>query len=111
MSLIESTARFFMAVKAAREIRKQIELLGLDTLKNLVENETSIVESYLGACSAEDKAKVREMLSRLSEMGITPEMVWTETTRKIPEIAPIMEGKQAYIQSELQKLDIFLKQG
>jgi hypothetical protein len=43
-------------------------------------------------------------------MGITPDMILTELARQIPEIVPIMESKQDYMNSELQKLEQFLKQ-
>ncbi|GAJ24538.1 unnamed protein product, partial [marine sediment metagenome] len=37
MSLLESTARHFLMIKAAREIKAEIEMVGLDNLKVLAE--------------------------------------------------------------------------
>lgn len=105
------SARNFMMVKAAREIRQEIEKAGLDNLKTLADAGISIVGTYLNSCSPQDKARYRRDLNALFQMGVTPEMLLSEVTRQMPLLAPIMEGKEAYKKSEVEKLTLFLKEG
>ena len=111
MSFTERAARNFLAIKAAREIGKEIEKAGLDNLKVLAAADISIVGTYLNACSPEEKATYRRDLNLLAQMGVTADMILTEVARQIPELAPIMEGKEAYKKNEIQKLEQFLKEG
>ena len=110
-SFMARSARNFMTIKAARLFRQEIEKAGLDTLKTLADAGVSIVGTYLNGCSPEEKARLKRDLNALLQMGITPDMVLTELGRQNPELAPIIESKQAYKQSEIQNLERFLKEG
>jgi len=110
MTFMERSARYFLVIKAAKEFKREIEQAGLDNLKILANAGKSIVGTYLNSCSPKEKARIRRDFNTLSQMGITPDMILTELARQIPEIVPIMESKQDYMNSELQKLEQFLKQ-
>ena len=97
--------------KAAKEFKKEIEKAGLNTLKTLAEADVSIVGTYLNGCSPQEKKRRRQELTILLQMGVTPEMLLEELARQIPEIAPIMEGKEGYKTTEIQNLERFLKEG
>ena len=103
------SARNFMMIKAAREIRKEIEKAGLDNLKILAERGISIVGTYLNGCSPQEKAIYRRDLGALLKMGVTPDMLLTEIARQMPEISPIMKDKEGYKKAEEEKLLSFLK--
>ncbi|GAI64723.1 unnamed protein product, partial [marine sediment metagenome] len=47
----------------------------------------------------------------LLQMGITADMVFTELVRQLPEIAPIIDEREDYKNSEIQKIEAFLKEG
>ena len=111
MSFMERSARRFVLIKAARELKKEIEKAGLDNLKILAEAGTSIVGTYLNGCSPQEKARYRGNLNALSQLGVTPEMLFSELTRQMPELSPIIEGKADYKKSEIEKLTLFLKEG
>lgn len=111
MSFMERSAQHFLAIKAAKEIKKEIEKAGLDNLKTLANAGISIVGTYLNGCSTEGKAKKRGELSALVQMGITPDMVLSELTRQMPELAPIIDGKEGYKRGEIEKLTMFLREG
>ena len=108
-SFTERTARHFMVIKAAKSIKKEIEKAGMDNLKILAENGVSIVGTYLQGCSPKEKAELRRGFNSLISFGITVEMVLDEITRQMPELAPIMTGKEGYKKAELQKVSEFLK--
>jgi len=108
-SFTERTARHFMTIRAAKGIKKEIEKAGMDNLKILAENGVSVVGTYLQGCSPKEKAELRRDFNGLLAMGITPEMVLDELTRQIPELAPIMAGKEGFKKAELQKVSKFLK--
>lgn len=110
-SLKGRTLKRLALIKAVREIRKEIEQAGLDTLKELADLDISIVETYLKSRSTQGKAKLRWELNALLGMGVTADMLLTELARQLPEIAPIMEGKEGYKQGEIQNLERFLKEG
>ena len=110
-SFTARTAKHFMLIKAARQIKQEIEKAGLDNLKILAENGRSIVGTYLNDCSAQEKATYRRDLNALLQMGITPDMLLTELARQMPEIQPIMQGREDYRQSELRNLERFMKEG
>ena len=97
--------------KAAKEFKKEIEKAGLDNLKILADAGTSIVGTYLNGCSPQEKASYRRDLNALFQMGITADMILTELVRQMPELAPIMQGRDDYKQSEIQHLEKFLKEG
>ena len=109
MSFLESTARHFVIIRAVREIKAEIEKMGLDNLKVLAEAGYDIADTYLKACSAEGIAESKRKFQQLLQMGITADMIITELTRQMPEIVPIMEEHEGYIKKELEKLISFLQ--
>ncbi len=110
-SFMARSARNFMTIKAAREIGKEIEKAGLDNLKILADAGRSIVGTYLDGCSPSEKTRIRRDLNALLQLGATPDMVLTEIARQMPVLAPIIESKQDYKETELQNLERFLKEG
>ena len=111
MTLFSSrVAHHFMVIKAARFFRQELEKAGLDNLKILADAGRSIVGTYLNGCSPQERAKISSGPGALLQMGVTPDMVFEEITRQMPELAPIMEGKEGYKKSEIQKLEQFLRE-
>jgi len=110
-SFMKDTARHFVLIKAAREIGKEIEKAGLDNLQNLADAGVSIVGTYLYGCSSQEKIRIRRELNTLLQMKVTPEMIFSELTRQIPQLSPIMGKRENYKQGELQKLKQFLQDG
>lgn len=110
-SFMGRSARHFFVIKAARQIRQEMEKAGLETLKTLANAGTSIVSTYLQGCSPQEKATYRRDLNTLLSMGVTVDMILTELAGQMPEIAPIMESKQDYKKTELRELERFLKGG
>ena len=110
-SFMARSAKHFVLIKAARQIRQEIEKAGLDNLKFLAEAGKSIVGTYLQGCSPQEKAAYRRDLNALLQMEITIDEVLEEVTRQMPEIAPIIESKQGYKETELRELQRFLKEG
>ena len=109
MTFTSRVAQHFVVIKAARQIRQEIEKAGLDNLKILAEAGKSIVGTYLNGCSAPEKATYRRDLNALFQMGVTPDMLLGEVTRQMPILAPIIEGKEGYKKAEEEKLLSFLK--
>lgn len=107
-SFMKRSARYFLAIKAAKEIKKEIEKAGIDNLKTLANAGISIVGTYLNGCSPGEKATYRRELNTLLQMGITADMILEEIVRQMPQLAPEMEGKQDYKRSETQRLERFL---
>jgi len=110
-SLLNRTAKHFLATKAARQLKEDVEKAGLDDLKILADAGKSIVGIYLEGCSPEEQKKLRRDGNTLHQLGVTPEMILTELAKLMPELQPIMEGKDDYKKSELQNLEQFLKEG
>ena len=108
-SFMERSARNFLLIKATRQIRQEIEKAGLDNLKILANSGISILETYFNGCSPQEKAAYRRDLNALFQMGVTPDMLLGEVTKQMPEIAPIIEGKEGYKKAEVEKLLSFLK--
>jgi len=104
-------AKHFLVIKAAKEIKKEIEKAGLDNLQVLADRGVSIVGTYFNACSSQEKATYKRDLNALLQMKITPDMLLEEIARQMPELAAIMEGKEDYKASEIQNLEQFLKGG
>ena len=108
-------ARHFLVInatkKAAKEFKQEIEKAGLDNLKILAEAGVSIVGTYLNGCSPQEKKKRRQELTILLQVGVTPDMLLEELARQMPELAPIMQGRDGYRKSELQNLERFLREG
>ena len=109
MSFMQRSAMLFLVIKAAREIRKDIEQVGLENLKILADAGVSIVGTYLNGCSPQEKARKKRDLNALLQLGVTPDMVLAELARQMPEIASILEGRECYKKSEIQNLEFFLK--
>lgn len=108
-SFMRRSARQFMLIRAAREIRQEIEKAGLDNLKALADTGQSIVGTYLNGCSPQEKARVKRDFNTLLQMEITIEMVLDEVTRQNPDLGLIMEAKEDYKKTETQNLQRFLK--
>lgn len=108
-SFMKRSVKHFLLIKAAREIRQDIEEAGLENLKALAEANISIVGTYLNGCSPQDKERHRRDLNALLQMGVTLDMLLDEVVRPMPEIAPIIESKQGYRKTEIQNLLSFLK--
>ena len=104
-------AKHFVVIKAAKEFKKEIEKAGLDSLKTLADAGVSIVGTYLNGCSPQEKKIRRQELAMLLQIGVTPDMLLEEVARQMPELAPIMQGKEDYRKSEIQNLEKFLKEG
>lgn len=110
MSFMERSARHFLTIKAAKEFKKEIEQAGLDNLKILADNGISIVGTYLQGCSPSEQTRIRRDFNALLQMGITPDMVLTELSGQMPELVPIMEGKENYKRGEIENLEAFVKE-
>jgi len=102
--------KHFAVIKAAKSIKKEIELAGLENLKYLAQNNISIVRTYLNGCSRQKKAEYKRDLGALLALGITPEMILEELGRQIPDLASFMVGRDSYKKSELKALDGFIKE-
>ena len=111
MTFASRVAHHLVVIKAARELRQEIEKAGLDNLKILAEAGRSIVGTYLNGCSPQEKKRRKQELNALLQMGVTPDMLLDEVVRQQPELAPIMEGKEGYKRSEIQNLEQFVKEG
>jgi len=110
MSFMERSARHFLTIKAAKEFKKEIEQAGLENLKILADAGTSIVGTYLNGCSPQEKARIRRDFNALLQLRVTPDMVLTELSRQMPELAPIMEGREGYKRGEVENLEAFVKE-
>jgi len=111
MGLLQRTAMYFMLIKAATEIKQKAESIGLDKVKSMVENGESIVDMYLSESSEAKKVKRRQDANLLVQAGITPEMLWEEVVKQLPELGAIIEGKDGYVQSEIKRIEAFVKGG
>ncbi len=111
MTFMQRSAKHFLVIKAARQIRQEIEKAGLDNLLILAENGKSIVGTYLNGCSPKEKAAYRRDLNTLLGMGVTPDMLLEEVARQMTELQPIMKGRDNYRKNEIQSLEHFLKEG
>jgi len=109
-SFMARTAQHFLTIKAARFFRKELEKAGLDNLKTLADAGISIIGTYLNGCSPQEKEQIKRDLGTLLQMGVTPDMVFEELTRQMPELAPIIEKKEGYKKAEVEKLISFLKE-
>ena len=109
MSFTQRAARHLLTIKAAKEIKKEIEKAGTDNLKVLAEKGISIVGTYLQALSSKEKEEYRRNFNNLLAMGITPEMVLDEVALQLPDLSLIMKSKGGYRKAEIQKVSEFLK--
>ncbi len=109
-SLLDRTAKHFLAIKAARQLKKDIERAGLDNLKVLADAGKSIVGIYLEGCSPEERKRLVHDGNTLLQLGVTPETILAELARLMPELQPLMEDREDYKQSELRNLEAFFKE-
>ena len=107
--ILQSTARYFVLITAAKDIVNKAKEIGIDDIKTLVEAGRSITEIYIDSISPDKKVAKRQQAKALIEMGITPEEVWEEVTRRMPELEPIIKGKDDYMRAEMKKIEEFLK--
>lgn len=110
-SFMARSARKFMLIKAARQIKQEIEQAGLANLRILADAGKSIVGTYLQGCSPSEKAVYRRNLNALLQLGVTLDMLLAEIGRQMPEIAPIMLERADYKTMEIRNLERFLKEG
>ncbi len=110
MSFMARSARHFMTIKAARLFRKELEKAGLANLKTLADAGISIIETYLNGCSPSEKTQIKRDLGGLLQMGVTSDMVFEELIRQMPKLSPIIEKKEGYKKTEVEKLLSFLKE-
>ena len=110
MSFMTRSAKHFLLIKAARQIRQEIEKAGLDNLKTLADAGISIIGTYLSGCTPQEKATYRRQLNALLQMDVTPDMLLNEVALQMPGLVPIMESKQDYKKNEIQNLERFLKE-
>ena len=104
------SARNFILIKAARQIRQELEKAGLDNLKVLANAGISIVVTFFNGCSPQEKATYRRDLNALLQMGVTADMLLEEISRQLPELKPIIKSKQDYKKTEIEKLTSFVKE-
>lgn len=109
-NLKERVARNILAIKAAREIIKEIEELGVDDLKRLADTGQSIVGIYLSRCSPERKVTIKRYLNELLQMGVTPDMILDKVARQMPELAPIIKSMDSYRKAQIETIMSFLKE-
>lgn len=109
-TFMQRSAKHFFKIKAARQIKGEIEKAGVDNLKILAEAGKSIVGTYLQGCSPQEKATYRRDLNALLKTGVSADMLLEEVARQMPEIAPIIKEKQDYKKLEIQELERFLKE-
>jgi len=111
MTFTQRAARHLLTIKATREIKREIEKAGLENLQTLALAGVSIVRTYLKGCSPEEQKRIRRDFNSLLQMGVTPDMIFDELSRQIPDLAPIIEERKDYKKSEVQNVLTFLKEG
>ncbi len=108
-SILQSAAKYFLLIKAATDIKNKAKQIGMDDIRTLVEAGRSITEIYLNGCSEEKKVQKRREATALFQMGVTPEMLWEEVIKQMPELGDILKGKDNYIKREMKKIEAFVK--
>lgn len=103
-------AKHFLLIKAAKEFKKEIEKAGVDNLVTLADAGQSIIGTYLKGCSEKERVRFRKDFNFLLQMGMTVDMLLDEVARQMPELAPIMESREGYKKTEVQKVTAFLKE-
>jgi len=116
MTFMQRSVKHFLVTKAVKEIKQEIEKVKLDdgtsgvaALKILADAGISIIGTYLNGCAPAEKATYRRDLNALLQMGVTIDMLLDEVSRQLPEVLPLMKGKDKYREMELQKIREFLK--
>lgn len=116
MSFMERSAKHFVTVRAARQIKEELEKAGdtredaLNNLKAIADAGESILGIYLRGCSPEERKRWRRDGNALRLLGVTPEMVLEELALQIKELGSIMERKKDYKKNELRNFEQFLKE-
>ncbi len=110
MTFMERSVKHYLAIKAARQIREEIEKAGLDDLKAVADAGKSIIGIYLKSCSPEEKKRLKQDGNTLARMGVTPEMVLAELAGQNEELSSIMEKRKDYKRSEISNLKAFLEE-
>ena len=108
MSFLDRTAKHFLIIKAARQIREEIEKAGIDNLKALADAGKSIIGIYLKGCTPEEKKRIRQDGNTLLKLGVTLEMVLEELVGQNEKLANIMGKREDYKKRELKNLEQFL---
>lgn len=108
MTMTSIAARRWLLKKVGRDLKKEIEQAGLENLKTLAENNISIVGTYFNGSPPQRKTEIRQQLKFVLSCGITPDMIIDEMAKQIPELGPIISGKEAYRKAELTKINQFL---
>lgn len=111
MDFTQRTARNLLTIKATREIKKEIEKAGLENLQELALAGISIIRTYLKGCSPEEQERIRRDFNSLLQMGVTPDMIFDELARQMPDLAPIIEERKDYKKNEVQNFLTFLREG
>lgn len=112
MSILQSTARHFLASQAAREIKKELEKIDKDRwVQILTGDEKDIVATYLKGCSAKGIAESKQKLNHLLQMGVTVDLILEKLIRQMPELLTIIEGREDYLKGVLKKLISVLMEG
>ncbi|MBA7601285.1 hypothetical protein ES703_08352 [subsurface metagenome] len=109
-SFTQRTARHFVVIKAARQLRGELEKAGLDNLRAIADAGKSIIGIYLKGCSPEEKKRFRRDTNILVKLGVTPEMVLDAVIGQSEVLTSIMEKRADYKKSELRNLEAFLKE-
>lgn len=110
INFTQRAARNLLTIKATREIKKEILKAGMENLQALALAGISIVGTYFKGCSPEEQKRIKRDFNGLLQMGITPDMIYDELTRQMPDLAPIIEGRKGYRESEVQVFLTFLKE-
>jgi len=71
-NILQSTAKYFLLIKAATDIKNKAKQIGMDDIRTLVKASRSITEIYLNGCSEEKKVQKRREATALFQMGVTP---------------------------------------
>ena len=109
-NFMRTSVKRFGLIKAAREIKQEIEKVPVKDLKILVDAGTSILHTYLNGCSAQEKARMKRDLHVLQRVGVTADMLVTELTRQMPELGSIIRSRKDYLESEVQKVMAFMQE-
>ena len=109
-SFMQRSARNFVVIKAARQLRGELEKAGLDNLRALADAGKSIIGIYLNGCSPEEKKRFRRDTNILLKLGVTPEMVLDAVIGQSEVLTSIMEKRAVYKKDELRNLEAFLKE-
>jgi len=109
-SFMQRSAKHFLLIKTAKELKKEIEKAGVDNLKTLIDAGQSIIGTYLKGCPEKERVRLRKGFNTLLQMDITVDMLLDEVARQMPEVGTIMKSRESYRKSEIQNVTAFLKE-